>query len=175
MVKFMFKVMVIGDKNVGETALMKKFTHSTYQTLLAQFSAYDSIMDGNPVRLLFSNLAPPDRIYFVKIDYLYREANAAIIVYSLEDTELGKESFSHISYWREEMIKHNENIPIYLFANKVDLVDESKVDKESIKQVVEQYNLKGYYLTSVIAGNGAIKAFNDICTDLYKESKNRII
>ncbi len=175
--KMRFKITVVGDSQVGKTSLIKRFTQGTFEqdyvkTLGAQFSKYDMEIGGNPIRLMFWLIDAEDNFLFQRPNF-YRNSSAAIIVFSLEDTMLGIESFNHIPYWHKEVVKSCGEIPIFIFANKVDLVDEDELDEASMRRLVEENNFHGYYYTSVEAEQTVMKSFQDISNELYKKYKKQ--
>ncbi|MHA2038231.1 MAG: Rab family GTPase [Promethearchaeota archaeon] len=176
--KFRFKVSVVGDSNVGKTTLMKKFTQGSFRqdyskTRGAQFSTFDREINGDDVRLLFWDIAGRDDFHFLQPNFL-SNSRAAIIVFSLEDTGEGKVSFNHILNWRNKIVENAGNIPLWLFANKVDLVDINELDDSRLKRLVEEHNFQGYYYTSVDEKENIMRAFNDISTTLYAEFKDKV-
>ncbi|MFX1326576.1 MAG: Rab family GTPase [Promethearchaeota archaeon] len=173
--KYTFKVTVIGDGRVGKTSLIKKFTLGSFQkeyikTIGAQFSIFDKEIDGDKIRLMFWDIAGQDDFNFARPSF-FRNSKAAIIVYSLEENNLGKESFNHISNWYEDVKQFCGEIPIVLFANKVDLVDEHNLDSSYIQKVINERDFLGYYITSAKTGQGVIEAFNSIIEKLYNKFK----
>ena len=173
--KFGFKITIIGEGSVGKTSLIKKFTQGSFQkeyikTIGAQFSEYDSEISGDTIRLLFWDIAGQDDFLFLRPSF-YRESRAAIIVYSLEENDLGKRSFEHITDWLEDIKKYCGDIPIVLFANKVDLIDENNLNKTKIQELVKERDILGYYLTSAKTGQGVHEAFNAIIEKLYSKYK----
>jgi len=173
--KFRFKIAVMGDSQVGKTSLMKKFTQGSFDEDYrkfrgAQFSKFEKEIDGDMIRLIFWDIAGSDEYRYLRPSF-YKESGAAIIVFSLEENNLGRESFNHIPEWREEVMKYRGDIPVYVFANKADLVEEDELDETNIKKMVEEHNLRGYYITSAITGHSIIKAFNHIIEELYNKAK----
>ena len=173
--KFRFKVTVIGDGKVGKTSLIKKFTQGSFKkdyvkTIGAQFSVYDEQMKGDKIRLLFWDIAGQDTFHFLRPNF-FKNSRAAIIVYSLEEDKFGKESFEHISTWHKDILKFCGDIPIVAFGNKVDLIDEDKIDNSKIQKLVDENNFLGYYVTSAKTGKGVIEAFNAIIETLYTKFK----
>ncbi|MFX0046700.1 MAG: Rab family GTPase [Candidatus Hermodarchaeota archaeon] len=169
--KLKYKITVIGDGRVGKTSLIKKFTQGAFETdyvetIGAQFSKYDKDIDGDNIRLLFWDIAGQRDFDFLRPSF-YRESNAAIIVYSLEENELGRSSFEHISNWDEDLKRFCGDIPILLFANKVDLIDENNLKHSEIQQAINEHNFLGYYITSAKTGQGVYQAFNTIIENLY--------
>jgi len=173
--EYRFKIAVVGDGAVGKTSLIKKYTKGTFEkdyikTIGAQLSKYNKEINGDMVRLIFWDIAGQDDFNFLH-NLFYKEAKGAIIVYSLEENELGKNSFTHIKNWHEVVVKNCENIPVVLFANKVDLVNENDLNEPEIQNLVKKYNFLGYYITSAKTGQGVIEAFNAIIENLYHKYK----
>ncbi|UCC19575.1 MAG: GTP-binding protein [Promethearchaeota archaeon] len=173
--KYSFKITVIGDGSVGKTSLITKFTKGGFQkeyikTIGAQFSIYDKEIDGDQIRLIFWDIAGQEDFNFLRPSF-YRESRAAIIVYSLEENDLGKRSFKNITNWHEDIKKFCGEIPITIFANKVDLIDEKNLKTNKIENLVKTRNFLGYCITSAKTGQGVIDAFNILIEELYYKSK----
>jgi small GTP-binding protein len=171
--KFRFKVTVIGDGRVGKTSLIKKFTQGSFKkdyvkTIGAQFSVYDQKIKGDKIRLLVWDIAGQDTFHFLRPNF-FKNSRAAIIVYSLEENNFGKESFEHILTWHDDIVKFCGDIPIIVFGNKVDLVDEDKLDTSKIQDLINENNFLGHYITSAKTGKGVIEAFNAIIKELYSK------
>lgn len=174
--KFRFKITVIGDGRVGKTTLIRKFTQGSFKkdyvkTIGAQFSVFDKDIEGDKVRLIFWDIAGQDTFHFLRPSF-FNNSKGAIIVYSLEDNKAGLESFKHISTWDKDIRKFCGDIPVILFGNKLDLIDENKLDDSAIKEVVEKNNYLGYYMTSAKTGKGVITAFNTLIEYLYRKFKD---
>jgi Ras-related protein Rab-23 len=172
--EFGFKIAVIGDGGVGKTSLIKKYTKGNFdkeyiKTIGAQFSRFDKKVEGDIINLIFWDIAGQDFEFLHPL--FYKESKACIIVYSLEENELGEDSFIHITDWHNELKKYCGDIPVILFANKVDLVEESELDISKIKNIIKEKNFIDYYLTSAKTGQGVGKAFNAIINELYYKSK----
>jgi small GTP-binding protein len=165
---------VIGDGAVGKTSLISQFTKSSFKedyikTIGAQFSVYEKEIDGDKVKLLFWDIAGQDDFNFLRPSF-FNNSKAAIIVFSLEEKER-KESFKHVPDWHQDVKKHCGDIPVILFGNKVDLIDEKKLNKTPINKIVEEQNFLDYCITSAKTGTGVIEAFNKIITTLYTKYK----
>ena len=173
--KLRYKITVIGDGRIGKTSLISKYTLGAFdtdyvETIGAQFSKFDKEIDGDSIRLLLWDIAGQDSFDFLRPSF-YRESDAAIIVYSLEENELGNRSFHNIPNWYREVNQFCGDIPVVLFANKVDLISEDKVDHAKIQKIVNENGFLNYYITSAKTSQGVHKAFNTIIDKLYTRSK----
>ena len=172
---YRFKIVVVGDGAVGKTSLIKKFTKGTFErdyvkTIGAQFSKYNKKIDGDLIRLVFWDIAGQEDFNFLQ-PLFYKESKAAIIVYSLEENTLGKKSFTHTKNWYEVVEKNCGVIPIVLFANKADLVDESDRNESEIQALANEYKFLNFFFTSAKTGEGVVDAFNAIIERLYLRFK----
>jgi len=174
--RFQFKITVIGDGGVGKTSLIQRYTNETFKknyikTMAVQLSVYDKNIKGDNVKLLFWDIAGQDDFNFLRPSF-FKNSRAAIIVYSLEDNELGADSFEHIPDWTKDIHSYCGEIPVVVFANKVDLVDEKKLDISKIAERVKKEKFLGYFITSAKTGQGVIEAFDTIIDDLYIKNQD---
>jgi len=174
--RFTFKITVIGDGTVGKTSLISKFTQGNFQedyiqTIGAQWSKYEEELNGDFCKLFFWDVAGQDTFHFLRPAF-YKASLASIVVFSLEDNNFGKESFNHVKTWHDEIKKFCGDIPVILFGNKVDLIDESKLDDDKILKLVDKKGFIGYYQTSAKTGQNVEEAFKKLIRVLYDKYKN---
>jgi len=174
---FKFKITVVGDGGVGKTSLIQKFTNDTFRieykkTIGAQFSLFDKKIEGDKVKLLFWDIAGQDDFNFLRPAF-FRDSRAAIVVYSLEENEFGEDSFEHIQNWVQDIYSYCGEIPVVVFANKIDLVDGQKLDTSKLVELVKNKNFLGSFITSAKTGQGVIEAFSTIIDDLYLRYKDK--
>jgi len=172
---FVFKITVIGDGGVGKTSLIKKYTKGSFKkeyikTLGAQFSKYDEKIERSAVKLFFWDIAGQAEFSFMRPTF-YKGSKAAIIVFSHAPDELDK-SFNHIYDWHEDIKKYCGDIPIVLFGNKIDLVDDSSLDIDKVEEIVDKRDFLGFYKTSAKTGSGVYEAFQAIIKNLYEKYKD---
>ena len=174
--EFQFKISVVGDGAVGKTSLIRKYTKGNFEkdyikTIGAQFSRFEKIIENDVVNLVFWDIAGQEDFDFLQ-PLFYKESKASIVVYSLEDNDLGKNSFDHLKNWVQNLRKYCGEIPMILFANKIDLVEEDELDLLEIKSIIDKYNFIGFSLTSAKTGQGVNEAFDIIIQELYKKYKD---
>ena len=173
---FVFKITVIGDGGVGKTSLIKKYTKGSFKkeyikTLGAQFSKYDEKIEGSAVKLFFWDIAGQAEFSFMRPTF-YKGSKAAIIVFSHAQDELDK-TFSHIYDWHEDIMKYCGDIPIVLFGNKIDLVEDGSIEIDKVEEVVDKRDFLGFYKTSAKTGSGVYEAFQAIIKNLYEKYKDQ--
>ncbi len=172
---FKYKIVVIGDGGVGKTSLIKKFTHGIFindyiKTIGAQFTKIEKNVNGNDISLIFWDIAGQGSFDFLN-SLFYKDSKACIIVFSLEENDLGSDSFKHVKKWNDEFKNRCEKMPVVLFANKVDLIQENDLDISKIQMIVNELNIFDYYLTSAKTGQGVSEAFNMLIAQLNQKSK----
>jgi small GTP-binding protein len=173
--RFVFKVTIIGDGGVGKTSLIKKYTQGEFQeeyisTIGAQFSIYDHKINDDEIKLFFWDIAGQDDFQVIRSSF-YEESKAAIIVFSLEQNNRGSESVKNVSKLYDEIIQYCKDIPIIVFANKVDLIKEPQIDLMKYKKLKEYKNYLGTYTTSAKTGAGVDSAFKKIIEKLHSLNK----
>lgn len=124
---YTFKILVLGDAGVGKTSIIKKYTRNIFSpnyktTIGADFDFKIINLDKANVNLIFWDIAGQER--FGKLLRVYfREASAVILVVDI--TRMN--TINNIKYWLEQIKlveeKENKNLPIILFANKIDIID----------------------------------------------------
>ena len=170
--KLKIKVTVIGTGGVGKTSLIQKFTQGTFKTdyiktIGAQLTNYKTEINGYKIELIFWDIAGQDDFHFLRPSF-YKASKAAIIVYSLEENNLGERSFKHITSWYEDVKQFCGEIPVIIFANKVDLINVQSLDKTKIQNLVKKQNFLGYYITSAKTGQGLDDAFNALIKEIQR-------
>ncbi|MCJ7647134.1 MAG: GTP-binding protein [Candidatus Lokiarchaeota archaeon] len=172
--KYKFKIVFIGDGYVGKTSLIRQYTQKSFEkqyikTIGAQFSFYDKQVENNEVRSIFYDIAGQDAFKFMR-KMFFKDSKAAVIVYSLVDDKMGKESFKSIKGWYTDVLKFCGSIPIAVIANKVDLSYENVVDIIDVREIIKEKEFLGYYVTSAKTGQGVKNAFNSIIEGVYYKS-----
>ena len=178
---FGFKIIIIGAPAVGKTSLIKKYTTDSFQksyisTLGAQFSKFEEDIDGDKVELFIWDIAGQESFNVMRQKF-YTGSSGAIIVFSHAPEQTT--SFNIVDKWLNEVKKHCGNIPIALFGNKIDLIDENDLslnkDKATSDYNVEKYIIDNkilwYFKTSALSGQGVLEAFQTLVRKLYLKAK----
>jgi small GTP-binding protein len=173
-----FKIIVVGDVQVGKTSLIEKYTRGSFnkdyiKTIGAQYSVYEKELEEDKITCFFWDIAGSKEFHFLRPRF-FKNSHAAIIVYSLGENDLGRESVNQISNWYNEIMKHCPEIPIIIIANKSDLVDDTKLDYSYIQEFINENKLLGFFITSVKNNQGINRAFDSIIEALYNKFKKSV-
>jgi len=149
---YLFKVLLLGDSDVGKSSLILRYTDETFNSKLVNSIGVDFKMkkkeiDGKIVKVQIWDTAGHERFRSITYSY-YRGANAIIIVFDITD----KKSFLSITEWLKQIEKHaKENVIKFLVGNKIDLTDQRKVSYDEAKQYADEHELP-YIETSTKEG-----------------------
>jgi GTP-binding nuclear protein Ran len=115
-----FKVIVVGDTQVGKTSFVKRFLDGDYKDELPKTLGVEVHPVGfntsyGPVGLNVWDCAGDEQFGGLREGY-YKAASAAVVMYDVSNLE----SFEHTDIWIEKVRKACPDIPIVVVGNKVD-------------------------------------------------------
>ena len=173
---YSFKIIVIGDSNVGKSCLTNraakdKFSSDYSPTLGFEFRTFSTNIENKIIRLQVWDTCGQE-VYRSLISNFYRNSSLAMMVYSINS----KESFLNINRWLKEIkINSNPDIKIILIGNKADLENEREVTYEEAKKYKEENQIVYFEETSAKTGLNAKKVFEESAKILYTEHKNYLL
>ncbi len=167
-----YKVLLVGNANVGKSSLIRRllldeFDPSYRATVGVDLSAAALNIDPfTPVILTLIDLGGQADFAELRSQY-YRGAHFALFVYDVCD----RTSFDDIEQWYrgvEENIIMAEDRPLFarLLANKVDCEEHREVSKEDGQFLAERLAI-GYDEVSAKTGFNVPETFSDIAKILY--------
>ncbi len=116
-----YKVVIVGDGNVGKTSLVRrfcegKFDESRILTIGVDFQIKTVQLGEHTIRLSIWDVAGQDRFRAFR-DQFYSGALAVAMVYDLT----APATFFNLPRWREEVTSALPDVPIAVVGNKLDL------------------------------------------------------
>ena len=168
---YLFKVLLLGDTDVGKSSLILRYTEETFNSKLVNSIGVDFKMkkkeiDGKIIKVQIWDTAGHERFRSITYSY-YRGANAIIIVFDITD----KKSFLSITEWLKQIEKHaKENVFKFLVGNKSDLAEERKVTFEEAKEYADEHELP-YIETSAKEGININELFESSIKSFLSNNK----
>ena len=168
---YLFKVLLLGDTDVGKSSLILRYTEETFNSKLVNSIGVDFKMkkkeiDGKIIKVQIWDTAGHERFRSITYSY-YRGANAIIIVFDITD----KKSFLSITEWLKQIEKHaKENVFKFLVGNKSDLAEERKVTYEEAKEYADEHDLP-YIETSAKEGININELFESSIKSFLSSNK----
>jgi len=186
--KLVFKIVIIGNGSTGKTSLIRRFVHDKFEkdymmTLGTEITKYNDEIDGNQITFIMWDLAGQHGFDQMRKNF-YNGANAAIVVFSYEENDIGDNSFTSIPKWLEDITKFCGKVPTILFGNKIDLIDNEKLASDNdlqksdynMNKLANDLGLLGYYKTSALTGENVVSAFKTLMIKLngiFQEQQSR--
>jgi len=166
----LFKLVVIGDENVGKTSLLLRFADDSFEehyvsTIGVDFRFRTVTVDNQMVKLQIWDTAGQGRFRTITSAY-YRGANGVILVYDI----INKQTFQHVQDWLDEVHKNvGESITKLVVGNKADLVEQRQVTEQEGQEYSRSVNAL-FIETSAKTAANVDKAFVLIAKTLLAKS-----
>lgn len=139
-----FKIIVIGDSNVGKTCLTFRFCGGAFPlrteaTIGVDFREKTLDVDGEIIKLQLWDTAGQERFRKSMVQHYYRNVHAVVFVYDVSRTL----SFENLPHWVAECDMHHltSQVPRILIGNKCDLKQELAVSTNMAQRFADQHNM----------------------------------
>ena len=170
-----FKIVVVGDPEVGKTSLINKFTKEKFEqnyiptvgVNIAKHIVQFKGSDGKdiPVSLMFWDIAGQKQFYMLHKVY-YQGANGVIFTFDVTRAQ----TFQNVKEWRKSCIKYGlGGVPAILVGNKTDLKKDRVIIPPMAENLAKQLDVE-YFQTSALTGENVDLIFQKI-TELMVEAR----
>jgi Ras-related protein Rab-5C len=166
-----YKLVVLGNTNVGKTCLVHRFANemfldSSQPTIGANFITKKLTIGGTYYRFEVWDTAGQEKYRSLTPMY-YKGAAAALIIYDVSSAA----SLEGAREWIKELHEHAPpSVVIGLVGNKIDLNRE--ISKEAASQLAQRYSLI-HSEVSAKTGEGVEETFLNIAQRLPKSAANK--
>jgi Ras-related protein Rab-1A len=168
MVKFTFKLVLLGDMAVGKTSLVLRYINNTFSekyisTIGADFLIKDLDLLGAPIRLMIWDLGGQSQWTHIRARYM-GGSDACILIFDVS-REMDVEHY--IRKWLKEIKDFiGEKTPLIIVGNKIDLP--VKVDLIKAARMVKELGIP-YIETSAKTGDRVEAMFKRITADVVMQ------
>ncbi|KAL3853612.1 hypothetical protein ACJMK2_017144 [Sinanodonta woodiana] len=166
---YLFKIVLIGDADVGKTCVVQRFKSGTYvekhaSTIGVDFTMKTLQIDGKLVKLQIWDTAGQERFRTITQSY-YRSANGVVMAYDITK----KSSFDSVSQWLDDVKRYaGPNIVQVLIGNKRDLEDMREVPFTEAKNYAQHHGMIDVLETSARENINIDEVFLKLAKELIK-------
>ena len=172
--EFIFKVLLLGNRNVDKSFLFLRFVDDIWNDTLVSTIGVDFKItfdiDGKKIKMQIWDTAGQERFKNIIASY-YRGAHGILLIYDVTD----KDSFRNLSNWLIEIEKNaNKNVLKIVIGNKTDLENKRVISYNQGKEFADTYGLK-FLETSAKKNLNVNEAFETLGRELMAASEDKKI
>ena len=163
------KIVMLGDTTVGKTSIINSYLNKDFtQDMLSNIGIDKNnkkikMKDGSEIKLVIWDTAGQERFHSVATSTI-KSAQGVIVSFDLTN----EKSFKNLSRWLDDIKENNNKIPILLFGNKCDMLEERVVEEKDIDIFVSRNKLI-YYETSAKDNINIEEGFTKIAEEAYEK------
>ncbi|XP_037539354.1 ras-related protein Rab-19 [Nematolebias whitei] len=157
---FLFKIILVGDSDVGKTCLVQSFKSGIFiekqqNTIGVDFTVRTLVINGKKVKMQVWDTAGQERFRTITQSY-YRSAHGAMVAYDISR----RGTFESLSHWIREVEQYGAaNVVVILVGNKSDLHTQRQVLFEDACTLAEKNALLAALETSAKESQNIDAAF----------------
>lgn len=168
----LFKLLIIGDSDVGKSSLLLRFADNTFSgnyitTIGVDFKIRTVEVEGEKVKLQIWDTAGQERFRTITSTY-YRGTHGVIVVYDVTSGD----SFANVKRWLHEIEQNCEVVNRILVGNKNDCPERKVVLTEDAQRFADQMRIQ-LFETSAKENINVEEMFMAITCQVLRTKKER--
>jgi small GTP-binding protein len=180
MYDYNFKVILIGDRGTGKNTLARRFLTNlrkpeSKEPISVNFGLKLLKIDGKNVKLQIWDFKEEEQFRLLAPTYI-RGTEGALLIYDITNYD----SLAYFDDWLMLMRKElrvEEQFPILVIGNKVDLDDKREISEKEGIQFAKSRDVDGFFEGSAKTGENIEEIFEGLTKMMIQksESRNKII
>ncbi|CAM9971694.1 ras-related protein Rab-43 [Lethenteron reissneri] len=164
---FLFKVILIGDPDVGKTCIVQRFKSGIFlekqrNTIGVDFAMKTVDMQGKRIKLQIWDTAGQERFKTITQSY-YRSANGAVLAYDITS----RPSFLSVPRWIDDINRYaGHNLVQLLIGNKLDMAEGRQVSWEEGQELARRHGMLAALETSAKEADNVDEVFLRLAAEL---------
>ena len=166
-----YKILIIGDSNVGKTSILLQYTSDFFQelhiaTIGVEFKLKEITLDNVVYKLNIWDTAGQERFRAITKSF-FKAADGIVFVYDVTN----KPSFVNIKNWIKDAESKANDFKIIIVGNKIDLNDSREVSFEEGKNFAKKKNCP-FFESSAKDKINIDEIFITLLEEILKAQKN---
>jgi len=172
---YLFKIVLVGDSNVGKSSLLLRFTDNIFRqeedsnsttAVDTKSRLFPDLVKDKVVKVNLWDTAGQERFRTITQGF-YRGSSGVLLVFDI----MSQSSFEHLQDWMGDIKKYTTNsIPVVIVGNKSDLADTRVVSREEAESYAASQNIL-YIETSAKDGKNVEQAFLSLINRILEYNK----
>ena len=164
-----YKIILLGDDFIGKTSILLRYTDRVLNgppliTIGLDYRLKSIILkNGKSIKMQIWDTAGQDRFRTITKHY-YKGMHGIILIYDVTDRRTFESIRNWVSIIREVAA---EKVTIYLVANKIDMKENRKVEREEGEKLAKELGLP-FMEVSAKDGINIDEIFEDLVERIYK-------
>ena len=164
------RLSIIGDSKTGKTSIINRYLGQEFSIDMISNIGIDKqevirkMKDGNEMKIIIWDTAGQERFHSISSGTI-KNSQGIIVCFALND----KNSFDNVLTWLQDVREISSKIPIVLFGNKCDLIEERKVTNEEAKEFADNNEII-YFETSAKDNINIKEGFEKISEEAYSKA-----
>ena len=168
--QYTFKILTIGESNVGKTCVLRRFVENKFlkthlATIGIDFKTKNITIKNKEIKLKIWDTAGQERFRNITNQY-YKGADGIVLIFDITD----QNTFDKIQDWMNQINSNTQTneIGLVLIGNKKDLENSRIVTYKDGEALGKELGIK-YFETSALTGDGIKDAFEHVTKEILKK------